>query len=478
MVSRRVLLPLAAALAVAACGDQQEPTAVNPTDAPASAASSNGTVGLNVLLKTAPTPAMLAELGKFGTSIELIRPINGLTMAGKASSLPSIRALSYVAGANVDVGVTGSPIDLVEVQDFTGGLGTWNLDAIDVTLQPFSAARISQTGEGVYIGVLDSGLLDSWRQYFPQERIAAQYAKSFGGGHGNGNISEQPNKWEHDVDAHGTHVTSTILGFQFGVNQINGAAPKATVIPVKVLGQAGGGSSAAVAEGILYIASLKAGPLSGHPVVINLSLGGPAPDVLTQAAVDLAVGQGVILVASAGNGGADGGLTYPAAYPNVISVAAAGWVGEWRTCGSTGIQSDVNFWWVACDVPDPNAASNFYITDFSSRAKAGQDLDVAAPGSWVVGPFQLSLGKPSYFFVGGTSEASPHVAGIVALMAQKFPALTAAQAETILQNTALPLPAGSRTITTIDGQLETVTWGDDAPGSGLANAAAAVAGTP
>ena len=43
---------------------------------------------------------------------------------------------------------------------------------------------------------------------------------------------------------------------------------------------------------------------------------------------------------------------------------------------------------------------------------------------------------------------------------------------------SLPLPAGSRTITNIDGQLETVTWGDDAPGSGLANAAAAVAGTP
>jgi subtilisin family serine protease len=200
--------------------------------------------------------------------------------------------------------------------------------------------------------------------------------------------------------------------------------------------------------------------------------------VLTQAAVDLAVGQGVILVASAGNGGADGGLTYPAAYPKVISVAAAGWVGEWRTCGSTGFESDVNFWWVACDVPDPNVASNFYITNFSSRAKAGQDLDVAAPGSWVVGPFQESLGKTSYFFVGGTSEASPHVAGIVALMAQKFPALTAAQAETILQNTALPLPAGSRTITNIDGQAETVSWGDDAPGSGLANAAAAVAGTP
>jgi subtilisin family serine protease len=469
---------MAAVLALAACGDQQEPTAVNPSAAPAFASASNRTVDLNVLLKRSPTPAMLAELGKFGTSIELIPRINGLTMTGKASSLPSIRALSYVAGANVDVGVTGSPVDLVQVADFTGGLSTWDQDAINVTAQPFSAARITQTGEGVYVGILDSGLLDSWRQYFPQERIATQYAKSFGGGHGNGNIPEQPNKWEHDVDAHGTHVTSTILGYQFGVNPINGTAPKATVIPVKVLGQSGRGSNAALAKGILYIASLKTGPLSGHPVVINMSLGSPSPDVLTQAAVDLAVRQGVIVVASAGNGGPDGGMGYPGAYPNVISVAAAGWVGEWRTCGSTGLGADVNFWWVACNVPDPNSASNFYIADFSSRAKNGQDLDVAAPGSWVLGPYQVSLGKTSYFFVGGTSQASPHVAGIVALMAQKNPALTAAQAETILQNTALPLPAGSRSITNVAGQPETVSWGDDAAGSGLANAAAAVAATP
>jgi subtilisin family serine protease len=87
------------------------------------------------------------------------------------------------------------------------------------------------------------------------------------------------------------------------------------VIPVKVLGQTGGGSNAAVAEGILYIASLKGGPLAGHPVVINMSLGGPNPDVLTEGAVKEAVEAGVILVASAGNTGPNGALGYPGAYP-------------------------------------------------------------------------------------------------------------------------------------------------------------------
>ena len=477
MQPRRLLLCAAAALAIAACGDQQEPTAVSP-GTPEFATQSQGANHLNVLLKTKPTPAMLSELGQYGKSMEVIPQINGITMVGKVSALTAIRALPYVAGANLDLGVTGSPVDAVAVPDFTGGLNTWDLDAINVTARPLTTARIPYTGEGVYVGVLDTGLLDTWRQYFPQERIATQYAKSFGGGNGNGAIPEQPNKWEHDVNAHGTHVTSTILGFQFGVNPINGTAPKVTVIPVKVLGQTGSGSNAAVARGILYIASLKKGELAGHPVIINMSLGGPGPDVLTEAAVNVAVEAGVIIVAAAGNTGPDGAMHYPGAYPKVISVASAGWVGEWKACGDTPLGADPSFWWVGCDVPDPNNPDNFYISDFSGREKSGQDLDVAAPGSWVLGPYQLNSGKTSYFFLGGTSQASPHVAGIVALMAQKDPALSAAQAEAILEGTALPLPPGTRTITNPDGSTSSISWGADATGAGLADAVAAILATP
>jgi subtilisin family serine protease len=73
--------------------------------------------------------------------------------------------------------------------------------------------------------------------------------------------------------------------------------------------------------------------------------------------------------------------------------------------------------------------------------------------------------------------ASPHVAGIVALMAQKQPALTAEQAEDILELSAIPLPAGSRTITNPDGSTTTVSWGDDASGAGIITADAALANT-
>jgi hypothetical protein len=96
VVSRRLLISAAAALALAACSDQQDPTPLHPTDAPA-LASSNAAVDLRVLLKTAATPAMLTELGKYGSAIEQLPQIKGLTMTGKASSLPAILALPYVA---------------------------------------------------------------------------------------------------------------------------------------------------------------------------------------------------------------------------------------------------------------------------------------------------------------------------------------------------------------------------------------------
>jgi subtilisin family serine protease len=96
----------------------------------------------------------------------------------------------------------------------------------------------------------------------------------------------------------------------------------------------------------------------------------------------------------------------------------------------------------------------------------------------VVGPFQLQSGKISYFFLGGTSMASPHVAGIVALMAQKHPSLTAPEAESILEGSAIRLSAGSRTIRNPDGSTAVVTWGADATGAGLATANAALAATP
>jgi subtilisin family serine protease len=470
---KRHTMLAAATLALVTLGCERSTDRVTGAPPLTAAPSVDQNIGINVLLSAPPTAEQLAELGTYGNVSSRLVEINAVFMRASASQLPAIQALPYVLAANPDAERQGSPVDAVAVADFAGGLNTWDLDAVNVT--DFAAGRtIGFDGTGVYIGVLDTGLLDSWRQYFPEQRIASQFAKAFsGGGQNQGNVSEATNQWEHDQNSHGTHVTSTILGYSFFGTQINGVAPKATVIPVKVLNQAGFGWSSMIAQGIVYIATLKQnGALGSSPVVINMSLGGSRLDAVEQAAIDFAIAQGVIVVAAAGNEG-NAGMSFPGAYAPVISAAASGWIGEWLP----GKDGNTRNWWIRDNVPDPTKAANFYITGFSSRQKPGQDLDVAAPGSWVVGPFQLQSGTISYFFLGGTSMASPHVAGIAALMLQKSPRLSQGDVESILESTALRLGAGCRTVAQPSGPAQTICWGADATGAGLARADAAVAAT-
>ncbi|MES2796883.1 MAG: S8 family serine peptidase [Bacteroidota bacterium] len=422
-----------------------------------------GNIGINVLIKGAINQTILKELNVIGKVQKVFYEINALTMLVRSEDLSKIQSLSYVNIANPDTEVKGAPVDAVPIADFSGGLNTWDLDAVNVTDLGVGRTE-AMNGSGVYVAVLDTGLPDSWRQYFPQERIATEYAKSFGGGGGeNENVSEQPNKWEHDQNSHGGHVTSTIIGYKIGNSYINGVAPMAKIIPVKVLNQNGSGWGSVVANGIIYVANLKAGPLANSPVVINMSLGGSVLDAIESAAIDYAISKGVIIVASAGNSGT-AGMGYPGGYAPVISVAATGWIDQFSTPDA----------WITGNVPDPSNADDVWIAPFSSRELPGQDLDVAAPGVYTVGPYQINSGQLSYYYLSGTSMASPHVAGIVALMAQKKPNLTAAEAETILETAAIPLGAGARNVT----NFGSFSWGVDASGHGFITADAALAGTP
>jgi len=377
--------------------------------------------------------------------------IGGLAMDVRESALAGLTDLPYVKAV----------AERAErhALDYSGGISTWDQDIINIT--DYGVGRVvGYAGEGV---ILDTGLVKNWRDYLPADRVATEYAKAFsGGGSTNANISEPANLWERDTNSHGTHVASSVLGFSvYGFYTVNGAAPKATVIPVKVLGNSGSGWSTVIAEGIIYIANLK--DELGVPMVINMSLGGPYLSPLEQAAIDYAIDKGVIVVAAAGNSG-EAGMDYPGAYGPVISVGAAGWIYEWAFSG----------WWQG-DVADPTSVSDVYVSDFSSREKPGQDLDVLAPGSWVVGPYLAygaahppiwSKGVPGqYYYLGGTSMATPHVAGLVALMLEKDGSLDQATVESTLEDSALPIPAGSAVVA---GEL--FTWGADATGSGLVQA--------
>lgn len=422
----------------------------------------NKTVNVEVLVDGVLTDDVLAQLESYGNVTTVLQRAGGVGMKIKEADLASLIDLAFVA--EVGYGVVRE----VHADYASSGINSWNLDIINVTeFVPgmFPPNRVvAETGDGVYVAVLDTGLVHNWRDYFPEDRIATDLAIAFaGGGSDVGHVSNPANKWERDTNSHGTHVSSTILGYSlYGNYNVNGVAPKATVIPVKVLNNNGSGWSAMVAAGIEYVGSLKEDGIIEGPVVINMSLGGPELALLEKTAIDYAIDQGVIIVASAGNEGL-AGMGYPGAYEPVISVGASGWIYEWTAGG----------WWQTLDVADPTNPNDIYIVDFSSRELPGQDLDVVAPGSWIVGPYLAfgaahppiwAQGVPGqYYYLGGTSMAAPHVAGVAALMLEKNASLTQAEIDAILTATALSLLP---------------TWGDEEAGAGMVLADEALAAVP
>jgi len=236
-------------------------------------------------------------------------------------------------------------------------------------------------------------------------------------------------------DEHGTHVAGTIGGSGgngVGVAGVNWAV---TMIPAKFLGPSGGSTTGAI-KAIDYLTDLK----NRHGVGIvasNNSWGGGSYSSALHSAIIRAANAGILFVAAAGNGGADGvgdnndavasypsgystlqGTTTqgPAAYDSVISVAAL---------TSSGTRASY---------------SNYGATT----------VDIAAPGS---GIFSTLPGN-TYGSYNGTSMATPHVAGTAALYASAFPQASAAAIRTAILSTARPTADVSGKVST-GGRLDT-----------------------
>ena len=390
----------------------------------------------------------------------------------------------------------------------------YNLDMIDVE-------KVSTTGEDVYIAVLDTGLLENWMEYLPVENIVTEWGKGF---------SYEYCYWNETAEAfylsgfydtrgfithplysgHGTHVVSTITGFKYISTTygqefwVRGVAPNVKIIPVLVLdawvayvppGQSipegyyliTGGTDEMVAAGIRYVADLA--EEYGIKVIISMSLGGPMPLDLVEDAINYAIDKGCIVVAAAGNAGYEG-MDWPGAYPQVISVAAGGWTMQWIGSGESSPPEPYR-WWLS-DVPEclwqKDALGNkfqIYLTEFSGRPNAslGQYpwyLDVCAPGAWIVGPYKPTFGDFGYYYVSGTSMATPHVSAIAALILEKYPDLNQKEMEFILKSAAalIRMTHGFRTasatiidIVDDDGLgYVTVTWGPFDYGTGFLQA--------
>jgi serine protease len=178
-----------------------------------------------------------------------------------------------------------------------------------------------------------------------------------------------------DDHGHGTHVAGTIAQTTNNGVGAAGLAYCATLMPIKVLTKQGFGTVANVAEGIRFAADEGA-------QVINMSLGGPIKSKILEDAVEHAIAKGVVVVAAAGNSGKKVG--WPAAYPGVVAVSATD-------------DKDKIAW-------------------FSSR---GPEVAIAAPGVAVTQQTICNGGRDKCEVFGtfnGTSMASPHVAGVAALV--------------------------------------------------------------
>jgi subtilisin family serine protease len=190
-----------------------------------------------------------------------------------------------------------------------------------------------------------------------------------------------------DCNGHGTHVAGTVGGSTYGV------AKGVTLHPVRVLNCSGSGTNSGVIAGVNWVRTN-----SIHPAVANMSLGGGISSAL-DSAVNSAITSGVSFAIAAGNSNANACNTSPAR------------VGPANTVGAT-TRSDAR-----------SSFSNF-----------GSCVDIFAPGSGITSAWSTS--NTATNTISGTSMASPHVAGVLALILQGSPGASAATASATLRNRA------------------------------------------
>jgi serine protease len=286
------------------------------------------------------------------------------------------------------------------------------------------------TGRDVLVAVLDTGA--AYEDYEIYRRAPDLGQTRFVQGYDFINNDTHAN----DDEGHGTHVAGTLAQSTDNGAGVAGVAFDALVMPVKVLDARGQGAYDVIAQGIIYAADRGAR-------VINLSASGRGGSQALQEAVNYAANKGVLVVAAAGNSGAE--VEYPAAYANALAVGAIGY--------------------------------DLARVDYSNF---GPELDLAAPGGntdvdrngdgypdgVLQQTFRGDVTNFGLYFYEGTSMATPHVSGVAAMLFGLSPQASSGQVRRALENTARDLGVLGR---------------DNEYGYGLvqaANALAAIGGPP
>lgn len=241
-------------------------------------------------------------------------------------------------------------------------------------------------GNGIKVAVLDSGVDLDHPDINPKVVLRANFSGA---------------ATNEDKYGHGTHVAGIVAATSNNNIGVAGVCPGCTILAGKVLNDSGVGSSSGLANGINWA-------VSNGAKVINMSIGVRASRTL-ETAINNAWSKGVVLVAAAGNGGSQTKI-YPAAYPNVIAVAATDNKDVKASFSTYGAS------WVDLAAPGVNVYSTFPNQDFA-----------------LAGPNNRSL---SYDVGNGTSMSSPIVAATAALAWSTSPTATNTAVRAKVESTA------------------------------------------
>ncbi|MBD1878941.1 MULTISPECIES: S8 family peptidase [unclassified Coleofasciculus] len=243
----------------------------------------------------------------------------------------------------------------------------WNLRSINV-----ESAWDETKGAGMTVAVIDTGI----------SRVPDLKDTKFVQGYDFVNNRDQAD----DDNGHGTHVGGTVAQATNNGYGVAGIAYEASLMPLKVLSAEGGGTVADIAEAIKFAADNGAD-------VINMSLGGGGESQVMQEAIDYAYNKGVVIVAAAGNSN-ENSASYPARYPHVIGVSAIDSAGEKAFYSSYGAGVDISAPGGAITEENPSGGILQETISYDENGKL----------------------IPTFAAFQGTSMASPHVAGVAALV--------------------------------------------------------------